>query len=388
MDVFETARAMAWSRVPVLIDEYLEKTAQPAKDLQRSMADIYTYGDVGVYWHPLIEEVGLLYRGPEEKRAQDVALATEAVQRLGRPVVGMWDSNVRHDHSWVKVAYSPTLRRAGELLNFYPGEYIAGYPNSPSPLAATLTSGLVGAGLGYGAGWLGEKLLPSAWTRGRLRRTLALAGAAGLSIPGLLWMYSNRARGKGMWDGSDLNIPRPGEPGYSGVILPAEVRPPASDFRPWEADPEFAKEKLGTMYKGAIDHFIKEAWGEPEFQTMGGFEQGRSPYDVNIDRLGRTLWDVGADPRTTATTMGAVYAAQQLPDPRGRPGYATPQQTGLLGTMMGAAGGGAKGYATGWLVGKALGLLTGMPEGTQNVLKNTGAVLGIVDAVVPRLFGR
>jgi hypothetical protein len=53
---------------------------------------------------------------------------------------------------------------------------------------------------------------------------------------------------------------------------------------------------------------------------------------------------------------------------------------------MGAAGGGIKGYATGYVVGKGLGILTGMPEGTQQKLRQTGATLGIINSLVPRLF--
>ena len=52
-------------------------------------------------------------------------------------------------------------------------------------------------------------------------------------------------------------------------------------------------------------------------------------------------------------TMGAVYGANQMPDPRSRPGYVTPPDR-LFGMNMGAAGGGLKGYATVFLVGKGL----------------------------------
>ena len=97
------------------------------------------------------------------------------------------------------------------------------------------------------------------------------------------------------------------------------------------------------------------------------------------------MWEVGASPETAAATMSSVYAAQQLPGGAG-PGYVTPHQTGLLGTMLGAAGGGMKGYAVGWGVGKALSTLTGMPERTQNTLKRTGATLGVINTLVPRLF--
>jgi hypothetical protein len=128
----------------------------------------------------------------------------------------------------------------------------------------------------------------------------------------------------------------------------------------------------------AVESFTKKAFG-PLASGAGGIEP------VNLNRLGQTLWDIGATPQTAAATMSSAYAAQQLPGGVG-PGYVTPHQTGLLGTMMGAAGGGVKGYAVGWGVGKGLGLLTGMPSTTQNVLKNSGAALGIINTLVPKLF--
>jgi hypothetical protein len=350
-----------WSRVPELVDAWSEKCAAPACAFCHALRDVYTHGDVGVYWQPETEEPGLYYRGLGEKLAQDISLVNGAVGRVvGQDALYLTADHL-NDGPWVKVAYSPTLRRAGELLNFYPGEYPGGYPNSPSPLAATLTSGLVGAGLGYGAGWLGEHLLPAKWQRGRLRKTLAAIGGLGLATPGLLWMASNHATGHGMLENTH-DIPRPGKPGFPD--------PPVVD---WQA-------QMNPQYKAAMDQFLKQGDGYPS--ALAGDPESLK---VDVNSLGQTLWEVGASPRTTAATMGAIYAAGRMPDPDAMPGEVTPRQTGLLGAMM---GGGAKGYATGYLAGKALGLLTGMPDDTQNVLRNTGLALGIINAVIPKLYGQ
>ena len=82
---------------------------------------------------------------------------------------------------WVKVAYSPTLHRAGELLNFFPGQYPGGVPNSPSPLAAMLTSGLLGAGLGW-AGFDQEQVVIHQ-SRGQGHRHLTPQGATTTDHP-------------------------------------------------------------------------------------------------------------------------------------------------------------------------------------------------------------
>jgi hypothetical protein len=256
---------------------------------------------------------------------------------------------------WIKVAAAPALpvmRRVGIPLNFFPGEYMNGVPNHPSPLAATLTGGAVGAGLGYGSGWLAEKLLPNNWRRNRLRRGLALLGGAVGASPGLAYMYAAGREGKSPLDNTILNA--------------------AS-----------ASLQMNPIEKDSIDGFVKRAFsafGEPQPTPS------RDLTTVDVNQLGQVLWRAGATPQMTSTTLSTMYAAQQLPDPNARPGYVTPNQVGLLGTMMGAAGGGLAGYVTGYGVGKALGVLTGLPSSAQNTMANTGLALGVVNSVVPRLF--
>jgi hypothetical protein len=372
MNALDRAEAAAWARVPELVDRWVEKCAAPAWDIRQAIGRIFTRGDFGVYWDPEFDKAGLLFRQSprhdvsHDKYAQDLALMRAAVIRavgqdhfMAAPLEDRYVASGR----MVKVAYSPTLRRLGELLNFFPGEYPGGYPNSPNPLAATLTGGLVGAGLGYGAGVLAEQVMPHSWERGKLRKSLAMVGGGLGAAPGALWAASNAGAGNPL--NQPLHDP-PGTPEHLDV-------------------PDLAHVPLGSDYTKAAADFVKRAYS-PRSHVVVDDPGDDDPIAVDMDSMGHTLWEIGADPRTTATTMGALYAASQMPDPNAQQGQITPHQTGLLGTMMAAAGGGTKGYATGWLVGQTLGLLTGMPPATQNVLKNTGAVLGILDAVVPKLF--
>jgi hypothetical protein len=375
----EEPSMLRWEDVPAATDDWREKTAEPARDIRRALSLIFVRSDLGAYWHPLRKQAAWFGRGfPTRqewqlfKSALDRAVGAEQVQTEPlTPEKLQWGG-------WVKVAYSPTLRRTGELLNFFPGQLPGGYPNSPSPLAALLTSGLLGAGLGYGLGWAGEQVLPASFERGKLRKALALAGGTLGAIPGGLWSYSALQRGQSLRDGSDLSAP-------------VGSRPDLIDEQ--ELTDTLRKQSLDLCpeYLQAAARFAKRAYDiegafMPGFGGAGDEELPPTAIDVNINKLGQTLWEVGASPQTAASTMGAVYAAQQIPAPGARPGHASAHQLGLLGTMLGAAGGGAKGYLTGALIGKTLNVLTGAPVGLQNTLKQTGAVLGILNAVVPRLF--
>jgi len=102
---------------------------------------------------------------------------------------------------------------------------------------------------------------------------------------------------------------------------------------------------------------------------------------VNIDAMGRTLWNAQASPQLTATTMGTLYAASQLPDPRAQPGIATSHQLGQL------AAGAVGDYTAGLLAASALNQVSdwNIPPHAAGAAT---AALGIVGSVVPRLFQR
>ena len=349
--------AYLWSQVPDRIDSLVEKCAAPAWKIRPAISDVYTRNEVGYYWNPEQEKAALYVDSSPDvtelswcKAALDRAVGSDSVQSAILSDGDICDGN------WVKVAYSPSLVRTGQLLNFFPAKDIPW--NKPSPLAAMLTSGLLGAGLGYGLGWAGEKVMPEKMqTAGRTRKSLAVLGALLGAAPGALWAGTNFASGR-------------------DPLLNAELLKDKS-----KASPSWGRVDLSRLREKASEDFVKHAFNMHDRLDTGA----ENVEKVNLNRLGQTLWDIGAPPATAAATMSSVYAAQQLPGGAG-PGYVTPHQTGLLGTMMGAAGGGVKGYATGWAVGKGLGLLTGMPQSTQNSLKNTGAMLGVINTLVPRLF--
>lgn len=341
------------------IDDLVEKSARAAVTLRTAVSDIYTNSDIGVYWHPE-EKKAAVYVRVGNGLVNDLAQAGKEAEwcldaiseKVGEDHVvrDLLEESQLHD-PWVKVAYSPTVRKALNTLQFLPSEQ--GDPVGGRPLASTLATGLLGAGLGYGGGWLYDKLVPDKYReKGRAPLTGAIIGGlggAGLgAIPGLINLHEGRGfNDNKLWQG------QPGD-GWEGSLA-----------------------KEGEAIAGLLQ---KEA-----YSTMGGPSLEQMPL-INTDKLGRVIYDSGVGPQTAAQTMGAVYGASRMPDPNARPGFVTPNQTGLLGMAMGAAGGGIKGYATGWAVGKGLGLLTGLPAGTQKTFSRTGAAIGVMNTLVPRLF--
>lgn len=323
---------MQWQDVPAAAVDWSEKLSGLSDEVAKATAGVLTSTPVGYYCHP--EKAGEVAVYAPEASVGDLARTLKAASRVGDGAAFLsYQDLADPDGCWVKVAYSQTLRRAGELLNFFPGQYAEGLPNAPSPLAAVLTSGLVGGGLGWAGGKVLENVLPRGYGN-KLSRTGMLLGAGIGAAPGAAWAATNHL------DGRDPNDP---------ALLSGKA----------DDSPDGVK--------------AASTFGTPDLGPV-------SDADVNIDALGRTLWEAGSPPHLTAATLGAAYAAQQMPDPRATQGWVTGHQFGEFARR--AAGD----YATGWLVGAALNQIVGTPYRAAT-FGTASAAAGAIAAVVPRLFG-
>jgi hypothetical protein len=182
----------------------------------------------------------------------------------------------------------------------------------PSPLAATLATGVLGAGLGYGGASLAGLFLPDNWNKKRLRRNALLIGAGLGAAPGTLEMLKSLALNQPVTDGSFMT----------------------RDF----------KEKRA------------------EFPALGS-------QTINTDQLMTTIWTnprVAADlsEREKNLATGALQATSLI----SRSPYVTPSDMARLTAGMGV------GYLSGLVAGKTLGALVGLPVSAQTMLANTGAL--------------
>jgi hypothetical protein len=381
---------MRWEDVPVAVDEWLLKVAATGYDVRQEAVDVVTGTDVGYYCSPGSGLVAVYAPAADAGDRLRVKRATErAVGPSGvRPLFLTGQELAHPDSDWVKVAYSTSLRRAGELLNFFPGQYPGGLPNAPSPLAAMLTTGLLGAGLGWGAGKLGKRVLPPGYGD-NLPRAGMLLGAGLGAAPGAAWAGTNKLTGRPLNDPTLLKPPAGAGPidypwavDGSNAVVPPDAR---LDLHGLDSAVEQLHTTVPHRLKASLDkltlHPMYKAAVAKEASTWGVADRREpSSADVNINHLGQTLWDLGASPQTAATTMGAMYAAHQLPDPGARPGWVTGRQLGQL------AANAAGDFATGVLVGTALNATVGTPY-KPGAFGAGAATLGVIAAVVPKLFG-
>lgn len=320
------ADLQAWKRVPELMLEYYEKSRPVAEQLK----------EAGV--------TETVYYCPET----NVTHFANSLKAMDQTL------------PWVKVAGSNTLKSIAKGLNYFPNELSKHVPGLQSPMGAMLTSGLVGAGLGYGGGMLAEQMLPEEWERKKLRRTMAILGGLGLAAPAAAWAGVNAANDKSVLDGWPLD---------TGHVENRAPDPPR------HYDPIFSPEN------SPVAKFTRKLAAAFESETGVSSE----PL-INVNAFNQTIW---GDPRVThrmspvlqAAGSGLVTGAATLAG-SGRPAtFITPWDVGRMAAGMGS------GYASGELVGRALGILTGMPQSTQDRLKQTGMWAGVVNTMLPLAFG-
>ncbi len=210
----------------------------------------------------------------------------------------------------------------------------------PTPLTNALVTGLAAGGLGYGTGALVENLFPERYLeRGKLRRTLALLGAAGGLGLGINNASVNaRAHDKGFWEGWTIKnsqfpyVPpeNPMIPGNSGLMAPSVP----------------------------IQQFNNAVWNDARKGFYNGFQNHTPP----------------------------AYAAAAS-------GLMTGLGTGLQSPIIrpadvinGIASAGV-GLATATVAGKALSALAGLTPVAQEKLQDMGLWGGMMHAIVPAMLG-
>lgn len=384
LPVIAAAQRLTWLAVPQRAVALAEKCAGTAKKVREAIADLPTDGIIDLWYHN--DDDKLLLNVGDWIESGDYSQWTDTLQ----PLVDKFECeseigtrSMQESADWVKVAarpaiaialekeaISPTLQHGASLLGYRPGVI----PGSPNPLIATLASGMLGAGVGYGAGWLGEQLMPNKWERGKLRRTLATLGAGLGATPGLAWMGTNVATGRPFYSGELLDGPVDTVSSHSPLRYRQGTN--GNQFYP---NPEYTGHLSTHGLPGLELDYRKKAFAKTA-ASMTGYDKPWPTIDVpafhaavNFDnRISPLL-----PPSTRAAASGLMLGASKV---NGGARFITPMDVGRIAAGMGS------GYVSGMLVGKVLGGLMGMPEATQEKLKNTGTWAGIVANMIPLAF--
>jgi len=222
----------------------------------------------------------------------------------------------------------------------------------PNPLAATIAGGLLGAGLGYGTGWLAEKFLPEEYfERAPTRRTGAVLGGMLGATPGALWSLSrltNPAIADKSWL-QKLTFPKEGRAALRSEFTDEELQPSGLLVK-------FANGEFGGLFDKKIptDQFGRAIWND-----ISGFGGHTSP--------------------PVAATMGGVLQAASISSGTN---LVSPFDIARIGVGAGS------GYVSGLIVGKALGALAGLKPNAQQALQRTGVWAGILTNLAPMILGR
>jgi hypothetical protein len=372
-----------WDDVIPAMNAWLEPCAEAAMRIRVPALSVPTEGHIGFYYSPVSEKYAVY--GHEGSTDDDLERTIKFASEFGPTRKVPLTLDDIDQYPWIKVAYSQTLKTILENLNFIPGKYMGMIPNHPNPLAATLTSGLAGAGLGYGVGRAAKAVLPEGYGENLPTSLALLGGAGGAGTAGLLRAYPSVSLGKPLtsnWPFSDIGeavgteAPTPSSGGWDpgktieGLQGPIQLPP-----EPKSAPPKFKfKETRGSDLRYKYAQFDTFAPSIP-------MPAAPTPFDIHVNALGQTLWQSGASPQLTSGAMATMYAASQMPSERAMPGYVTADQLGKL--ALNAAGNYGTGFLAGYAINKVIGTPYSAPQfGMGNV------ALGVIGSVIPKIFGQ
>lgn len=327
-----------WRAVPDRVADLLPKAIDARLQYIKYAAETGDLLSSFATWRPETNEI-VIYRDAEQ--------ATEKVAG----VFVVRSKSVTRDNIKVPVELDPSqeigIKQAGLPYVSQAFDFAQKALGGPTPLSNALVTGLVAGGLGYGTGALAEQLFPERFLeRGRLRKTLGLAGAAAGAGLGVNNAYANARRmGTGFWKG--LLTPNNTKVAY----LTGFAMPPVP----------MGGVGIGTSGRTLFEPSISV----PQFNAMAWNDVRRGgPY--------------ATPPMFAAATTGLMS------------GLATAQRSPIIrpvDVISGIASAGV-GLATATMAGKALSALAGLTPAGQEKLQQMGLWGGMMHAIVPSMFGR
>ncbi len=361
-------RLNVWQEVPARVVDLYRRVVVPAYKVAQ-LLDKVAGPDARVYLDTFDGDLGLIHVCDPAVHVDDKEAALAKMAEYADAVVGpqgpeytLGFSRVlpRPDSGFVLVKNAAFLQGPADAFS------AAQKPlGGPHPLSASIVGGLLGAGVGYGGGYLAEQLAGDSVEKGRLRRTGAILGGLGGAVPGAWWGATNMRHPKET--GGGLEAWTSGWP----------FQPPkaASVYDDLELPDPLAKsanpQASGAMYLPSIpvDAFNRVVWQD--------VHRNPNPYGTK-DPYGDNEQPLYTPPPVAAAISGIVAGA----------GAATGMQhVSPWSVALTAATTAGKGYLSGLVLGKTLGALAGLRPEVQDRLQQVGLWGGLVTGAVNELFG-
>lgn len=389
--IFVVGEIAAWQQVPFLVStRYKEASA-----VQRSIRKVIQYlphqSDYGFcFWNPDTKTVwAVLGDSDDETTHQKWHNALRAIPAV-RAVKTEAETGPYGDDKWIRI-------KAANLswLN-KPYEIAGSLTGGPSPFSNAIVSSLLGAGLGYGGGWLAEKFLPERYfEKGKLRRRAAMLGAAGGALSAMPNAFANMSINrqstgspqvlKSFFMGDQHQTLSPEVQNFqefmrgTGGIKTSEwkkIREVARTFP--VVDLSFQKFAMSTgvemMRPVPVDAFNRAIWND----VHNGVNSARAnPYGTR-DIYSDNSDQLHTPPINAAAATGLVSGIQQM--------YGNPPLLSPRHFINGLANAGLD-MMTARVAGGVLGVLGGLRPEAQQKLQDIGVWSGMIRGVTGSIFG-
>lgn len=343
----------SWEQVPMLVKGMLPAAQYIQKHHVKVAADLGLLSNTATTWVP-DQNALFIYSNIEIPEAAQMQYKMAVFKKIspkayfvGTNAAPNWEREVLLK----KGAFFPAVGQAWDYANQALG--------GSRPLSNAIVASLALGGLGYGGGALMEHLFPERYVeRGKLRKTLGLAGvAAGVGL-GANNAYAN-ARATGTTFGR-------------GWLVPNDATP-KDLLKTGAADKD--DDISGLMTPSIpVDAFNRVVWNDVRKGVVGNQYNpygSKSPWGSNDQPMHTP------PPLASATTGLMTGISQMVGAPVLRP----------ADVIYGLASAGV-GLATAHVAGKTLSALAGLTPEAQNKLQDMGLWAGMLNAVVPPLFGQ
>ena len=408
LDVLCKAAELAeLERTPALVATRYKEASHVSRRIKRVIKHLPASDYGYVFWNPETKEVvAVLGDGDTEQTHQKWHNAIQSIDGV-KSVRTEAESGPHGDDDWIMI-------KRGDATLAKPTDWAGKLTGGASPLSNAIVGGLVTGGLGYGAGSLIEYLFPDEYMeRGRLRRTMGLAGLAGGTAPGLWQAYANAQTSR-----------EAGQPqGWSSLWKPNAVTPPSQTtadnmesmrrgsiqdqpFRVTQAAWDEMRAGLNglplpdEMFLRASRNFTKLAFGT--INTALGMTGGGGVRSIPVDAFNQAIWnDVHNHNRAATNPYGTKSVFGDNNQPLHTPPMIGAMATGLTSGIQQMYGGApmltrdhfvngvfqaTKDLVKARVGGGILGALAGVTPAGQKKLQDLGIWGGFLTGAVKTIF--